>query len=131
MKKITVYIERGTDGSYGAYMPENPLPFGAIGDGKTASEAKADFLAVVESYKADGYVVPADTVFDFKYDMASFLEYYKRKFTLAGLEEITGVSQGQLSHYLNGTSKPTKRTIEKIQNGIHSFSKELSQVDFV
>jgi transcriptional regulator with XRE-family HTH domain len=51
--------------------------------------------------------------------------------SLAGLERITGVAQGQLSHYLTGRRNPSKKTVEKIQHSIHEFANELSQVKFV
>jgi len=44
MKTVRVFIERGKDGSYGAYMPDdNDLTYGVIGEGDTAAEAIADF----------------------------------------------------------------------------------------
>lgn len=52
-------------------------------------------------------------------------------FTLAGLERITGVNQGQLSHYINGVRKPSPKTIQKIESRLHDFAKEIGQVNFV
>lgn len=130
--KIRVFIERGDDGSFGAYMPdENPLSFGIIGDGKTAEEARQDFLNVFNAYKKDGEEIPANLEFVFSYDTASFLAYYSKKLTLAGLEKITGVAQGQLSHYVNGRRNPSKKTIEKIETALHDFANDLSQVHLV
>ena len=52
MKTVLVFIERGKDGSYGAYMPDdNNLPYGVIGDGDTAQAAIDDFKAVYEDLK--------------------------------------------------------------------------------
>lgn len=69
MSTVKVLIERGNDGTYGAYMPEtNQLPFGVIGEGNTAEEAKEDFLNVVQSYKDDGEVLPEDLTFEFVAD---------------------------------------------------------------
>ncbi|MDE5930651.1 MAG: hypothetical protein K2H03_09250 [Muribaculaceae bacterium] len=52
MKIVRVFIERGKDGSYGAYMPdENNLSYGVIGDGNTADAAKADFMATYEAMR--------------------------------------------------------------------------------
>ncbi len=130
--KIRVFIERGDDGTFGAYMPDdNPLQFGIIGDGKTAEEARADFLNVFNSYKEEGEDIPENLEFVFSYDTASFLAYYSKKLTLAGLERITGVAQGQLSHYVTGKRNPSKKTIDKIEKALHEFATELSQVHFV
>lgn len=46
MKTVRVFIERGKDGTYGAYMPDdNNLSYGVIGDGETAADAIADFMS--------------------------------------------------------------------------------------
>lgn len=132
MKTIRVYIERAKDGMYSAYMPDdNGLPFGAIGEGSSAKEAHDDFLAVVEAFRAD-YPDEIDGLqFSFSYDMASFLGYYSGKLTLAGLSRVTGVAQGQLSHYITGHRNPSPKTVEKINTALHAFGNELSQVHFV
>ena len=69
--------------------------------------------------------------FVYKYDMASFLSYYSKNFSLAGLSRLTGINQGQLSHYMTGHRKPSHMTIMKMQNSIHEFAGELSHVSFV
>ena len=130
--KVNVFIELGNDGTYGAYIGgKNPLPFGVIGKGSTVAEAKQDFLDVVEAYKADGEKVPDDVEFVFSYDVPSFLSYYSKRLSLAGLEHITGVAQGQLSHYVTGRRKPSKKTVEKIQSGLNTFGQELSHLHLV
>ena len=130
--KVNVFIELGNDGTYGAYIGgKNPLPFGVIGEGSTVAEAKQDFLDVVEEYKADGEKVPDDVEFVFSYDVPSFLSYYSKRLSLEGLEHITGVAQGQLSHYVTGRRKPSKKTVEKIQSGLNTFGQELSHLHLV
>lgn len=132
MKTVRVFIERAKDGVYSAYMPDdNKLHFNAIGEGATAKEAHDDFLAVVDAFRVDFPEEVANLQFDFSYDLASFLAYYGGKLTLAGLSRITGVAQGQLSHYITGHRNPSPRTVEKINHALHSFAAELSQVHFV
>ena len=132
--KAEVIIERGSDGTYSAYIGSDNVPFGLIGDGKTVQETIADFLnsadEMKEYYKEQGKEYP-EIEWIFKYDVASFLQYYAFAFTLAGLERITGVSQGQLSHYINGVRKPSPRTVQKIEDRLHEFAKEIGQVNFV
>ena len=116
-------------------MPDdNKLPFGMIGEGKTAQEAIDDFCTSFEEMrvmlKEEGKEFSEDVEFTFSYDVASFLEYYKGKLSLAGLQAITGVAQGQLSHYLTGHRVPSKKTTEKIQNALNAFGEELSRVKF-
>ena len=122
MKKIQVFIERASDGFYTAYIADSPLNFGAIGEGTTAAEAKEDFINMVNAYLAKGETMPEGYEFEYNYDVASFLEYYRTRLTLAGLSRITGVSQGQLSHYVTGHRKPSVRTAEKIQQSLHKFA---------
>jgi hypothetical protein len=132
MKKVRVFIERGKDGSYGAYMPDdNNLHFGAIGDGASAKEAHDDFLAVVDAFRVDFPEEIAELEFEFSYDIASFLAFYSGKLTLAGLSRITGVAQGQLSHCITGYRNPSPKTIAKIQAALNSFGAELSQLQLV
>ena len=135
MKTVDVIIERGSDGTFDANMETySDLEFGLLGQGKTVEEAKADLMnsynEIKEIYAEQGKEVEA-LRFEVKYDIPSFLQYYAFAFTLAGVERITGVSQGQLSHYINGVRKPSEKTARKIQERIHEFAKSLSQVRFV
>jgi len=133
MNKVKAFIERGNDGSYGVYpdLEDNTLNYGIFGEGDTADEAIVDFYSAYntmkEFHKEKGkYFVEAE--FEILYDTASFLNYYQKKLSLAGLEKITGINQRQLSHYVNGINKPSKRTVSKINTSLHSFAKELSEV---
>ena len=132
-KKIDVVIERGIDGSFSAYIAADNCEFGCIGEGKSVEETKADFMKAVgemqEVYAEEGSKFP-DVEFDFIYDMASFLNYYAYAFSLAGLARITGVNQGQLSHYVTGRRRPSKSTVEKIEQSLHDFANEIGQVKF-
>lgn len=105
----------------------------ASGEGKSVEETKADFMKAVgemqEVYAEEGSKFP-DVEFDFIYDMASFLNYYAYAFSLAGLARITGVNQGQLSHYVTGRRRPSKSTVEKIEQSLHDFANEIGQVKF-
>jgi len=132
--KAEVIIERGADGTYSAYIGSDNVPFGLIGDGRTVQETMSDFLnsadEMKEYYQEQGKEFP-EIEWKFKYDVASFLQYYAFAFTLAGLERITGVNQGQLSHYINGVRKPSSKTVQKIESRLHDFAKEIGQVNFV
>ena len=132
-KKINVVIERGIDGSFSAYIADDNCEFGCIGEGKSVEETKADFMKAVgemqEVYAEEGSKFP-DVEFDFIYDMASFLNYYAYAFSLAGLARITCVNQGQLSHYVTGRRRPSKSTVEKIEQSLHDFANEIGQVKF-
>jgi len=136
MNKVKAFIERGNDGTYAVYidLDDNTLNYGIHGTGNTAKDAIDDFILSYKGMKElylqrNKFFVEAE--FEFHYDTASFLQYYSNKFTLAGLQNITGVNQYQLSHYVTGHRKPGIKTVKKIETSLHNFAKELSQVHFV
>ena len=136
METVKAFIERGKDGSFGVYidLEINTLNYGIHGNGKTAKEAVADFISGYEAMKefhnqkGKKFV---EAKFEYVYDTASFLAYYSNVLSLAGLQGITGVNQGQLSHYVTVRRKPSSKTVEKIEKSLHAFAKEISQVHFV
>ncbi|WP_314058668.1 helix-turn-helix transcriptional regulator [Empedobacter brevis] len=133
--RVIAFIERGNDGTYGVYidLQDKTLNYGISGEGNTVEEAIKDFNTSYNEMKKFYSKKGIDFVeaeFVFKQDMASFLEYYNKIFTLAGLERLTGVNQAQLSHYLNGVKKPRRNTVEKIENKIHELGKELTTLEF-
>lgn len=134
MSRVKAFIERGSDGTYSVYvdLEDSTLNYGIHGNGNTVKEAVEDFNsaygAMKEFYAKKGKPF-VEAEFEFKYDTASFLEYYSKIISLAGLERLTGVNQGQLSHYVNGLKKPSKRTKEKIQFKLHEFADELKHLE--
>lgn len=134
MKKVKAIIERAGDGNYSVYMDADNISYLITGTGTTAAEAIASFKDNYEDmkrYYAEEGKEFEGLDFDYQYDMASFLSYFSKAFSLAGLSRITGINQGQLSHYVTGHRVPSARTKEKIQKSIHSFASDLSQVSFV
>ncbi len=137
VKNVEVLIQKGENYYEAVINPDKDydFSFGLYGEGKTVQKTIADFnnsfCEMKELYAEEGREFPAELKFVYKYDVASFLAYYSKILTLAGLERLTGVSQGQLSHYLNGYRNPSKRTVEKIEKNLHSFGDELSKVAFV
>ena len=136
METVKAFIERGNDGRYGVYvdLENKTLNYGIHGDGNTAKEAIEDFITSYNEMKAfhlqkGKYFVEAE--FNYVYDTASFLAYYSNVLSLAGLQRITGVNQGQLSHYVTGHRKPSQKTVQKIEKSLHAFANEISQVHFI
>ena len=125
-RTIKAMIEQSSNG-YSVYIDDDTLEYCLIGEGVTVKEAVDDFYLCYQDmhncYKKEGKVFE-EVEFDFYFDIASFLQKYAFAFTLAGLERITGVNQKQLGHYINGVSKPSKRTILKIEDGLKKFSSE-------
>lgn len=134
--KLNVVIEKGNDGTFDAVLEySDKITFGLLGQGDTVENAIADFYntynEMKQLYADEGRDFPDDLEFIFKYDIQSFLQFYKGKLTLAGLERITGINQVQLSQYVNGYRHPSRRTTEKIEKRLNSFGNELSKVQFV
>lgn len=135
MKKVKAFIEKGNDNTYSVYvdLDDNTLNYGIHGTGETVQEAVDDFknsyIEMKEFYvgQKKKFVVAE---FEFVYDTASFLAYYNKYLSLSGLEKLTGVNQGQLSHYLTGHRKPGAKTVEKIQTRLQEFGKELQHLEF-
>jgi len=131
MEKIYVIIEKSSD-HYGAYSENCDCLFAAGGN---INELKTNVIEAIDlikqTYKDIPEILKGEYEIIYKFDMPSFLKYYSNVLSLAGLERLTGVNQGQLSHYLTGRRKPSKRTTEKIEKSIHRFAEELSQVEFV
>ena len=132
MKTVKVYIEKSEYG-YSAYMDDTPLDYSCIGEGKTVQETIGDFNnaynEMKEHYSKAGK--PFEEIsYEFYYGTASFLQEYAPSFSLAGLERITGVNQTMLGHYLHGRRKPSKKTVEKIEQGVNNFAQQLAALHF-
>jgi hypothetical protein len=134
MRKVNAIIERANDGTFSIYSDADDLDYLVTGTGKTVEEAKKCFEGgysdIKRVYAEEGKSL-TEVDFVYQYDMASFLEYFTKAFTLAGLSRITGINQGQLSHYVTGRRIPSLRTKQKIQESIHKFAKDLNAVSFV
>lgn len=133
MKKVKAIIERAGDGTYSVYMDDNTLPYLVTGTGATAAEALATFQGGYEDtrryFAAEGMEFE-EVEFDYCYDMASFLSYYSKVLSLAGLSRLTGVNEQQLSHYVTGRRRPSERTVRKIEDAVHRLGADLSSVRF-
>ena len=133
---VKAFIERGNDGNYSVYvdLEDSTLNYGIHGVGSTAKNAiedfKASYVAMKEYHKKVGKPF-VEAEFEYSYDVASFLAYYSEIVSLAGLERLTGVNQGQLSHYLTGRRKPSKTTAKKLETKLREFGKELNQIELV
>ena len=123
MKTLTAFIEVGSDGLFAVCTDSNPICMIA-GFGDNVKEAMEDFREcheeVKELWAEEGKTLP-ELEFTFRYDTVSFLKYYSKIISLAGLQRL-------LSHYVTGKSKPSRKTIARIQEGVTSLGRELSNV---
>lgn len=116
---------------YGAYS-ENCDGIYAAGD--TLEETKADTYRAIEGIKRNlpqerwPKQIKGEYEIVWKFDVASFLEYYSGFMSLAGMEKMTGIHQKQLSNYLNHRAVPRQKQAERIITGIHRFARELLSI---
>jgi len=131
MEKINVFIEVGSDGLFAVCTDENPFCMIA-GFGESVKDALDDFhechLEIEEMWKEKGKILP-EFEFEYRYDTVSFLQYYGKIISLAGLQKLTGIDRHQLSHYVTGKSRPSAKTVARIQAGVTNFGKELCNVN--
>ncbi len=136
MRKVNAIIERATDGTYSIYSEADPEELGYLitGTGNTVEEAKQYFeggYADMRRVYAENGKPFTEVEMVYKYDMASFLAYYSKVMSLAGLSRLTGINQQQLSHYVTGRRNPSHKTVEKVESAIHLFAQDLASVHFV
>lgn len=130
MEKIIMVIEKSSD-FYDAYSENCEGIYaagGSIDDVKKDTEAAIGIIK--RDYPESEWPAPlrGEYEIEWKMDVQSFLEYYKDYLSLSGLEKITGINQKQLSNYLNRRSKPRRRQLERISEGLHRFASELLSV---
>lgn len=129
MKQVKAIIERGKDGEYSAYLDCDTLEYGVNGQGATVEAVKEDlqgvYAAMRELYAQEGRKF-TEVEWTYSFDYVSLLQYYAQFFTLVGLAKLTGINKGQLSHYINGTSRPGRSTVEKIRNGLNALAADIS-----
>jgi hypothetical protein len=131
MKTIVINIERSDD-LFCAWATKVP---GVTGAGTTAFAAKSSLLKSIQLLKKYNKAqVPSillgDYQLKYKFDMESFLQYYKPIFTHASMERLSGINQKQLQHYASGLKKPRTLQKKKIEMTLHLLGKELLSVSF-
>lgn len=135
MEQVKAFIAREKDGTYSIFVDDKaPINYGLVGEGNTVEEAIAEWNRVYEEMKqsyADDNMPFVEAQFSFVYDVASFLAYYGGLLSFKGLAKLTGISAAQLSQYATGYRNPSPKTTAKIQEGLHSLAKDLSQVALV
>ena len=133
MRQVKAIIERAGDGTYSIYSDADDLSYLITGTGKTVEEARKcweDGYTDMKRYDKQEGKEFTEVEMHYVYDMASFLAYYSKVLSLAGLSRLTGVNPQQLSHYVTGRRNPSPKTVKKIMDSIHAFGKDLSTVQF-
>ena len=132
--KTTAWIEMGKDGTFGIYTPD--IESTIIGEGATVEEAKADFensvSEVLECYNETGKPLPEelrDVEFEYKYDLPSFLSYYKI-LNMSKFAEYAKINPSLMRQYKSGQYISAGQR-KKIQTAIHKIGRELASVNLL
>lgn len=125
MKTVKIIIERSKD-AYSAYAETIE---GVYGMGDTVEEAKQSALEGLKIQQNLGNLPKEKYDVIFQFDMQSFLNHYKKIFTLASLERITGIDQKYLQHYSTGLKKPRPERRKKIEASLHKLGSELMALE--
>ncbi len=131
MKQIKIVIERSAD-LFSSYA-ENVE--GVYGGGNTVAEAKQSVIDAITLIKQNNSaknipeILKSDYKLVYKFDVQSFLDYYKGVFTPAALERIAGINQKQIQHYSSGHRKPRPEQRRKIEAALHKLGQELMAVE--
>lgn len=133
MKK-TALIEMGKNGKFTIFTPD--IESVIIGDGDTVEEAKADFensiKEIIDSYVETNQPIPnelQDIDFQYKYDVASFLNYNKY-LNMTKFATYAGINPSLMRQYKKG-QYISSRQVSKIQTAIHKIGKELVAVQLI
>ena len=107
---------------------------GIYAAGEDVDAVKADTMEAIRLIKKElpeerwPEQIKGDFEIEWRFDVPSFLEYYGKYLSLAGMERLTGINQKQLSNYLNRRAVPRRKQADRIVSGMHKFAKELLSI---
>lgn len=129
---MIVTIEKQNDGTYIAYNSEGDR-FTAIGTGATIAEAKEDFFGSIEEmkevYQEHGDEVPKELLEApvFKFDLASFFEYYSF-INVTAFAKMIGINASLMRQYKKGGTYISTAQMEKIQNFVNAMGADFQKL---
>jgi len=130
--RVTVIMEKASDGNYSCYVEDDLPGFGLSGFGKTAESAKEDMLAayreITEILSEEGKEVP-NLEFIYKYDMQSFFNYFSF-LNVTKVAELAGINSSLMRQYTSGVANAGQKQYDKIRKAVVKISKELSAATF-
>lgn len=132
MKKVTVTMEKGSDGKYACYVEEDLGHFGLSGYGNTADEAKRDLLDtyhdMIELEAEEGRKVE-ELKFIYKYDIQSFFNYFNC-LNITKVAERAKINPSLMRQYTSGSAKAGQKQYEKLKEAVSELTSELMTATF-
>ena len=127
--KVTVIMEKASDGYYSCFVEEDLPGFGLAGYGDTAEAAKEDMMKEIKEMQAEeGKKVP-ELEFIYKYDMQSFFNYFSF-LNVTKVAELAGINSSLMRQYTSGVTAAGQKQYDKIRVAVERITKELSAATF-
>lgn len=130
--KVTVMMEKASDGYYSCFVEEDLPGFGLAGYGETAEAAKADMLKAYEEIRemqvAEGRETP-ELEFTYKYDMQSFFNYFSF-LNITKVAELAGINASLMRQYTSGVTAAGQKQYDKIRVAVERIARELAAATF-
>jgi predicted RNase H-like HicB family nuclease len=133
MKKLNVVICKANEG-VSAHLPELD---GYVIARDTVSKLKKDLREGVQFHIEGLYEEEKqpwmDVEYEFEYvfkDIPSLVEAYNEFINQSSLARMAGINAGQMRQYVSGIKHPTPKTLERIEQGVRKYARELQSVAF-
>lgn len=130
--KVTVIVEKASDGRYACYVEEEFEHFGLAGYGDTVAEAKRDlevsYYEMKEIEEEEGREMPV-LEYTYKYDMQSFFNNFPF-LNVSKVAERAGINPTLMRQYTCGTAKAGQKQYEKLRRVVQDITTELTKATF-
>jgi predicted RNase H-like HicB family nuclease len=131
-QKVTVIMERASDGGYGCYVEDDLPGFGLAGYGDSAEAAKADMLIaydeIREMQEEEGIEIP-ELEFVYKYDLQSFFNYFSF-LNVSKVAERAGINASLMRRYTSGVANAGEKQYDKIKKVVSEIGHEMASATF-
>lgn len=129
-------MELWDDGTYSIYVPDMEK-HNLNAQGKTVEEAKEGLQEAIkdylEMYNSTGEDVPKELVnpeFEYKYDLASFFDYFDW-INVSKLAEKAEINASLLRQYKKRLTFASEKQINKLQTTVNKLGKEMAAVRLI
>lgn len=134
MKKIEVFVEKATDGTY--WGSTQNIPGGVSAYGNSLDELKQNLKIAFKDYLEVGRELKEDWIgeieklseFEYQLDIASFFKLLPIK--ISAIAEKTGINPSLMRQYASGKANVSEKRAREIEKAIHELGEDLLSVSF-
>lgn len=126
--KVTVIIEKATDGTFAAYADKSIDNFLPAGYGATVEAALEDFKICIEEMneiREEENKKSITPTYEYRYDIESFFNYFPY-LNVSQVAKKAGINPSLMRQYAKGLTKAGQKQYDKIRNTIRAMANELS-----